>query len=418
MSKFKNFTNKLVHLLDNKKFVIVLSVLIAIFLWAFVALKVNTDGYKIVKNVPIQFTTNSETGFSVISQDIKAIDIVLHGNRSVIGVLSADDFSVTANYSNVTEAGSYTLNIGVSAKNPSSNYSISSYSNKTVSVLLDKVISKTFEIQTELVKASVADGYVLQKPSLTKTETIVTGPESEVSAIASAWAKVNVNAELTETKTKTVDIEYRNADGAKITPKYVNADIDEVEVTISVLKEKEVKVKFTYNNFPKGLSENALKYSLSQSTIKIAGPEKSVEDMTEVNIGYVDIADLKLDGKIDLPVTLPAGFMNLEEVPSVTISFDFSNYIQKVFSTSQIKVVNVPSDYEITVLTKNISNINVIGENITSLSSADIIAELDVSTLGELTPGSQSVPIKIVITGGKTAWAIGDYTVNVSVKAK
>lgn len=418
MSRFKKLSNKLVHLLDNKKFVIVLSVIIAIFLWAFVALKVNTDGYKIIKNIPIEFTTNNETGFSVISQDIKTIDIVLHGNRSVIGVLSADDFSATANYSNVGEAGSYTLDIGVSSKNPSSNYTISSYSNKTVSVLLDKVISKKFEIQTELVKASVAEGYVRGKPSLTKTETIITGPESEVSAIASVWAKVNINAELTETKTKTAEIEYRNADGVKISPKYVTADINEVEVTISVLREKEVAVKFTYNNFPKGLSESDLKYSLSQSTIKVAGPEKTVDEMTEVNIGYIDIADLKLDGKVDIPVSLPAGFMNLEEVATITVSFDFSDYIQKVFSTSQINIINVPSNYEITVVTKKISNINVIGSNLTSLSSADIIAELDVSTLGDLTPGSQSVPIRIVITGGKTAWAIGEYSVNISVKEK
>lgn len=421
MSRFKIIRSKLAHLLDNNKFLAVLSVVIAVMLWCFVGLTVNTEGYSIIKDVPIKFTTNNEAlGFTVITNDISDIDIVVHGNRLVVGVLTASDFNVTADYSNVTEAGNYNLNIEVGTAVPTADYSISSYSSKSVAVMLDKVISKKYEIQTELIKATVAEGYVLQKPALTKTETILTGPESEINQIQSCVAKVNINAELTESKTKLSAIEYRNADGAKITPQHISADITEVEVTVSVLKEKEVKVVFAFTNLPAGFSSNTLAYTLSQETLKIAGPKDTVDSMTEVNIGYIDVSDLSLDGKVELKVELPSGIINLEEIDVITVNFDFSGYMQKVYSTTEIKVVNAPADYEITLLTKKINNINIIGSMaaLTSITSSNIVAEINLSNIGEVTLGTQTVPVRIVITTDKTAWAIGEYTANISVKQK
>ncbi len=421
MKRFEKIRNGLRKVLASNKFYVVLSILVAASLWAFVGLTVNTEGYTIVKNVPIRFETNNEgAGFTVIKNDISAIDLVVSGSRSVIGVLSADDFLATADYSNITEAGNYILDVEVSPRNASNEYSISSYSGKSVSVFLDKVVSKKFEIQTELTKATVAEGYVMQKPVPSKTELTLTGPESELVKIASCVAIVNINGELTESKTKTADIEYRNADGVKITLQDIKSDTESVDVSVSVLKEKEVNVKFSYTNLPDGFTKDTLSYKMSVSKIKIAAPEETVKDLTEVNIGYIDASALSLEGKVELKVELPQGFVNLEEVDTVTVEFDFSDFTQRAIPTTTINVVNVPASYEVSVLTKRINNIIIMGnsEEVTKMTMSNIVAEVDMSSVGDITVGTQTVPVKIIVNSEGTVWAVGQYTVNISVKEK
>ncbi len=421
MKRFEKIRNGLRKLLANNKFYVVLSILIAASLWAFVGLTVNTEGYTIVKDVPIKFETSNETaGFTVIKNDITSVDLVVGGNRSVIGVLTADDFIASVDYSNITEAGNYDLDVEVAPKTPSSDYKISSYSGKTVSVFLDKVISKKFEIQTELLKATVAEGYVLQKPVTSKTELTLTGPESDLSKIDSCVAIVNINGELTESVTKTANIEYRNADGVKVTLQDIKSDTETVDVSVSVLMEKEVAVKFSYTNLPDGFTKDTLSYTMSVNKIKIAGPEETVKDLGEVNVGYIDVAALSLDGKVELNVELPAGFVNLEEVDTVTVEFDFSNFTQRYIPTTTINLVNVPASYDATVLTKRINNIRIIGnsEEVTKLTMANVVAEVDLASVGDITVGTQTVPVKIIVNSEETVWAVGQYTVNISVKEK
>ena len=421
MKRFEKIRSSLSKILASNKFYVVLSILVAASLWAFVGLTVNTEGYTIVKNVPITFETNNETaGFTVIKNDISSVDLVVGGSRSVIGVLTAEDFVATADYSNITEAGNYILDIEVRQKTASSDYSISSYSGKSVSVFLDKVISKKFEIQTELVKATVAEGYVMQKPVTSKTELTLTGPESELSKIASCFAIVNVNGELTQSKTKSAQIEYRNADGVKVTLQDIKSDTESVDVSVSVLKEKEVGVKFSYTNLPDGWTEDTLTYKMSVEKIKIAGPEETVNDLTEVNIGYIDASALSLEGKVELKVELPTVFVNLEEIDTVTVEFDFSDFTQRAIPTTTINVVNIPASYDVTVITKRINNIIIMGngEEVTKMTTANVIAEVDMASVGEITVGTQTVPVKIIVNSDKTVWAIGQYTVNISVKEK
>ena len=421
MKRFLKIRNKISGLMGNNKFLAVLSVIIAFGLWCFVALTVNTEGYAVIRNVPIEFSTgNFESELSVITKSAETVDIVVYGSRSVVGVLSKEDFSARVDYANITAAGNYSLSLNVAPANATTEYNISSYSVNTVEVMLDRIISRKFEITPELVGATVAEGFVLQTPILARTEVTLTGAESEIDAVSTCAAKVNINAELTETKSHTVPLEFRNAEGAVLNLKNVSADISEAEVTVSVLKEKEVGVKFSFTNVPAGFDVNTLSYTLSQDKIKIAGPAASVDDLTEINIGYIDITELTLGGNMEIAVTLPTGIMNLEEIESINVSFDFDGFIQKIFSTQNINVVGASAKYDITVLTKRITRINVIGrqELLTKLTSDDIVAEVDISSLGEVTVGTQTVPVKITITSSNEIFATGDYTANISVRGK
>lgn len=421
MKQFLKIKNKVKQLAKNNKFLAVLSVLISFGLWLFVSLTVNTEGYAVIRNVPIEFSSgNSESGLSVITKSVSSVDVVVYGSRSIVGVLSKSDFEARVNYANITAAGSYNLSLSVSPRDATPDYKISSVSVSSVDVLLDRIVSKKFEITPELVGAEVPEGFALQTPALSKTEITLTGAETEINMVSSAVAKVNINSEIKETKTHSVPVEFRNNDGGVVNLQNVSTDATLVDVTVSVLKEKEAKIKFSYTNIPAGFDINTLSYSLSQETIKIAGPAAVIDDLTEINIGYIDISELNLNGHSEIAVSLPSGIINLEGIETIAVTFSFDNFIQKIFSTQNINVVGASSKYDITVLTKTITRISVLGKQslLTKLTADDIVAEVDIASLGEIAVGTQTVPVKITITSSSELFATGDYTANISVREK
>lgn len=421
MKQFLKIKNKVKQLAKNNKFLAVLSVLISFGLWLFVSLTVNTEGYAVIRNVPIEFSSgNSESGLSVITKSVSSVDVVVYGSRSIVGVLSKSDFEARVNYANITAAGSYNLSLRVSPRDATPDYKISSVSVSSVDVLLDRIVSKKFEITPELVGAEVPEGFALQTPALSKTEITLTGAETEINMVSSAVAKVNINSEIKETKTHSVPVEFRNNDGGVVNLQNVSTDATLVDVTVSVLKEKEAKIKFSYTNIPAGFDINTLSYSLSQETIKIAGPAAVIDDLTEINIGYIDISELNLNGHSEIAVSLPSGIINLEGIETIAVTFSFDDFIQKIFSTQNINVVGASSKYDITVLTKTITRISVLGKQslLTKLTADDIVAEVDIASLGEIAVGTQTVPVKITITSSSELFATGDYTANISVREK
>lgn len=422
MNYLKNIRNKISKLIQNNRFLAAISVVIAFGLWCFVALTVNTEGYSIIRGVPIEYTNNANyNDLSVVSKTAESIDIVVYGRRSIVGMLSADDFSVTADYSTITEAGSHTLNLTVESVTPTTEYKISSYSRKTVDVYLDRMISRKIQITTELVGAKKDDTFYYPEPTLSKTEVTLRGGEGELNAIASCVAVVQVNGELNETKNFTAELECRNADGAALQLKNVTMNLSEVEVTIPVLKIKDVKVSFEVINKPAGFNFDALSYRLSQETILIAGPASTIDNLTEIDIGYVDLKELTLDRAVDIPVTLPAGLVNIENTETITVDFNFSSFGKRTMSTQTINVSGASSKYNITVVTKRITGITVVGEKsvIEELSSANIVAQIDISALGELSVGTQPVPVDIVVVSSSPVWAVGhNYTAIISVTEK
>ena len=112
--------------------------------------------------------------------------------------------------------------------------------------------------------------------------------------------------------------------------------------------------------------------------------------------------------------------MNLEGIETIIVNFNFDDFIQKIFWTQNINVVGASSKYDITVLTKTITRISVLGKQslLTKLTSDDIVAEVDIASLGEITVGTQAVPVKITITSSSEVFATGDYTANISVREK
>ena len=110
--------------------------------------------------------------------------------------------------------------------------------------------------------------------------------------------------------------------------------------------------------------------------------------------------------------------MCIRDSNEVTVSFDTSAFSQKTVTVSDIRVVNEQQNREVTVLTRRIYDVTILGlaDDVTALDASSVIAEIDAGdlTLGE---GQQTVPVTIRIPGSDSVFAVGSYTALIEISA-
>ena len=151
----------------------------------------------------------------------------------------------------------------------------------------------------------------------------------------------------------------------------------------------------------------------------MAAPDDSISNLSELNIGTVDIADIRLNQTVStIPITLPEGYKNLSGYNSARVTWDIADYGKLDFPVTNITVVNVPDNMEVDIITRELT-LSVIGpsEQLSALASGDFY--ITANLLGvSLHDGSQDVPVTVVITGsdGSNCLAVGSYKITVSAR--
>ena len=54
----------------------------------------------------------------------------------------------------------------------------------------------------------------------------------------------------------------------------------------------------------------------------MAGPAATVDNLTELAVGTIDLSTFALDKVYEMPITLPSGIVSLDNVDTVTVSFN------------------------------------------------------------------------------------------------
>ena len=134
-------------MLKSKKFNIILALIIAIALWAYVLGEVNPESTTTVKNVPINFTNQEsleDNGLTVLGSSQTSISVSISGQRTAITKVEPGDFSVTCDVEGLNK-GSHTVRINVTGPD---NVKIDHISVEKINVDIDDLTTeeKTVEV--------------------------------------------------------------------------------------------------------------------------------------------------------------------------------------------------------------------------------------------------------------------------------
>lgn len=409
-------------------FSLILALFCGFVAWTVVAVYVDPQGSVTVQDVPINYANGTSAytsqGLDIVEKpSIETVDVRVDGNSTIIGNITNSDIMVYPSYAGVSGAGRVTLRLQARLVNTTDfpgDIECTVESPRTIEVVFDEVSEKTLAITVDASAVSVAEGYMLNRSAAVPAEITLRGPTSELDQIASVVATVSSDAELSDTTTVPATLELRDENGEVYTPQYTTMDSETANVTLTVYQVRELPLAVDFIGTPTNFDTRSLRYTLSQDTLRVAGPARTISALEELTVTNFDLSqEFELGRDYQRLVELPSGIVSLDGVTSVTLSFDTSDMGSTTLNISNISAINVPSNYEVEILSSMVSGVTLYGpaEEVEALSADSVVAQIDCQSVN-LTVGQQTIPVTIQIPSSSRIFATGSYTVQCEVRAR
>lgn len=407
------------RLFRNNKFLLVLSLIIAVVIWVIISLSNTNESDRVINDIPIEINLSDEAvknGLKIFSGDNQTASVTVKGNRVTLGSITSDDVIVSAQTAGtISTSGTYALSLTAKKAMSTDNFEItSSVSPSVITVFVDHSKKASYEIENK-VKYTVAKGYHADV-TLSTDKIKVKGPQSEVSKIASAVIEGTIGGEIREDKSSEFDIKLYDSLGAEITNGMIEMSQTTVTANFSVKPEKEVPVKLAYKNKPSNLNLDSFA-AISPSKILVSGPAENLKNLNYVSTEQIDLSDISnKKTKLHLELDLPDKIVNLSDNKDITVDFDLSSFKSKrvTVSNKRFKLTGLDKDYsyyfstdEIYVTVKGTKN------ELKKINEASVNCVIDASGI-DGTTGSISLPAKVTVNNN-SCWVYGEYKVNVYV---
>lgn len=430
---------RLSTLLYNKTFTVVLSVVLACALWLGIAMTENpirqqtfTD---LSASITLEGTAAADLGLGIIS-DVASqkFSVTVSGPNYIVSSLKSDDFSLSASTIDINSSGTFNLEVTATSNSSKSGYTITSISPSTIDVVCDFIDTKQFTITPKLIGVSAAEGLVAETPVISDSQqstVTVRGPRSTIEKIANVgtWAEVNNTLDTSQTFNSDVvlydssdKILYRyTADGTVydanenvITNSYLTLSFTNVKVTQPISKKKTVNCKAVFNNLPEGLTEEDIKYKISQSNVTIIGTPEIVDNIENISLSAIDFREVSTStNSFEVSASLPDGVKILESVDFFTVDINTTNYTEVTFNIKNIRCLGLSSELKAKT-DKQITNVKLCGPTdvIKNLKASDLFAVVD---LTDKTAGDYTVEVTVKSDVYDTVWQIGSYSTSITL---
>ena len=397
---------------ENNKFVVLLSIVIAIIAFFVIKITEFPETTTVVKNVPVTIdltgTAAERADLSIIGDTEYAVDVTLKGQRYLIGNLTAEDIQIRAKTAVVTEADTYALELEIVNPMEAVIYELTP---QTVTVTFDTIVSREIAVTAETGDLTVPEGFIQETPFTQPDKVTIKGPKADVERIVTCVAKADISGKLEETTVKKGELSFYDKDNNKLEFGNVLAYTPQsVDVTVPVYKQKTVPLTVDFTNVPDGFPIDKLNYKLSQTQITIATPNNAVDGISELSLGSIDFRKVDIGSVITMDVTLPSSYRNVSNLNQVTVEFPSSGMSSKTVTLTDLKLANVPSNYAVSLITNRLNRVKIVGQEgiVKSITAQDIIATIDLLNT-TVTKGQFSVPVKISIPNKGLVWAAGEY---------
>ena len=414
------------NLLNDRRIRLLLAIVGAVVAWMVVTIVVQPGTTRTIANVPVDFTYDSAAytsrGLSIVSAPEKFVNLKLSGDGYTIGSLTSSDFVVYPDWSGVRDSGEKTLHLQVRGVNTLLNgvtVSIDGGDN-TVDVVFDVVEEKTMPITVTTNYLSIADGYILYGTELSKETVTLSGPSTEIDEVETCTAEVTHKGDLTESVTLNTGLRFYTKGGSEVKFEYTTLEESSVEVTLQVYKMATLPIEVSFINAPRDFDSSVLVYSLSKKALNVAGPAAQINKLSSLSVGTIDLSTFSLDKVYELPIELPSEIRLLDNISTITVSFDSSKLETKTLNlpASCVQVVNLPSTYTLTVETERLMNVTLCGPvgSMETLIPEQVVIEIDADDFYVAT-GRQNIACRLYVPSNGKIFALGSYVIQCKIES-
>ncbi len=419
------FPARLEDIFGSKPFAIFIAVSTALIIWFAIITSVYPSTPMRFNNIPVRVEltgTNAEAnGLSVVGCDVDTVNVELVGNRSQIGRMTAEDLVAYADVGVISSTGQFTLNLDVRSDN-NIEFKVQSISPSVATVKLDKIETRTFDVEPAFPNIKVASGHALDREDVTcEPSTIdITGPSAQLAEIGKVVVNSDKTVEISSSYLLyTSDVQVYTTAGAKLDGDLEIPSVD-FQISIPILTQKELDLTYELIGTPTGFDEDWLRerLKLSEETITLASQTSTAfaKNDSTLNVGFVRLSEIGLDYSTTLDIELEDIYMNQSGIQQVTLTLDNEGLSSRSFTVSadNIKITNKPTNYEFKRVTRQL-DITVVGDKevLDKLDADDILVTVDLLDYDAEQYPSESFtrPATISFYQQGKVWAVGSYRI-------
>lgn len=402
------FRKMMKHLTNNMGLKL-LSILFSIVLWLVVVNIADPEATKSF-SIPVEVINKDViTEMGKVPSIVGDSDIAvfyISGPRSQVDSMSSDDFSATADLSQMDlsqEGETKLVPIEVTAKRHNARIEIVRRS-VNIQVTLEDRLEKKFVISAEAA-GTPADGYAIGNVEVTPNLLKVSGPASVVSKISRVGVSINVDGVSSDVSDNVIPILYNENDSV------ISSDLLEInQTTVTIRAEiwaaRNVPVRCQVNGKP------AAGYELrgvecAPETVLVKGKAAVLNAISVITIP-ADVVNIEgavedLETTVDIKPYLEELHVSLvdDNTGQIAVTAIIEQKQTKTFEfpTGNIRITGLNSQYELNFGVDLVSlNVRALEENLQTLTSENIEALLDVT---DLQPGTYTRQLSISFPGDK-----------------
>ncbi|MBE5762456.1 MAG: hypothetical protein E7334_10770 [Clostridiales bacterium] len=389
------------HFADDHMWQRIISIVIAIFIWAFVRAQDTAVRFTDVSDIPVEIMGQEQLSGKnlAIKQDVselisKPVSIRLQGTKAQIGDLNKGSVRAVVNLSRLSTDGE-DQNLSISIVGAEGLTVTRMYPYDSISVDVEPLYVRDVPVEIALT-GSLPNGYVMlaSAPAEVTPSTItVSGSQSDVLSIKKAIVSVNIDNATSAIK-QHYDYVFADENGQPIDAPALSVSSDSVIVSADIFATKTVPVHWSGSYA--GTVKNGYEITsgqVSPEEITIAGEKDAVDRIEYVSTGTFSVNDRTESFTESVSIHTPSGILWMSETEADIIVNIDSIKSTIVLTDIDIEVRNAKDDW-IVELSNDTVTVAVSGpqEFISKLRRSQIVAYVDL--ISSTADQTATLPVK------------------------
>ena len=220
---------------------------------------------------------------------------------------------------------------------------------------------------------------------------------------------------LSKTWEGTLPVTLLDQNGETIDSEQLSLSSNEMDVTLVVRKIKEIPLTVTIKDGG-GATEADATWEITPKHIVVSGPDEELAELTEWNIGTVDLSQVITSANFVMDISLPQNLtcQSGEKTAKVSVTLPKLSTVKQ--KTDNIKMTHYPANKTVSLETKTLEvRCRGTKKALELLEGNDIEVTVDLSQLKADAFGTCQVPAEVTIPGFSELGAVGTYEVSVFV---